>query len=414
MFDTSMYTVVFDDGDERTLRRTQLCLKGDKHFIESETLDNLPLSNPEHFGTPVMSGKGKRNRSSTGTGSQDESDESSDDELDDSKKVDGKADLVGKVMFYDAGEKKKPYLLPVLVVVPEAHPATLKSKDHLLIKSFKDNKFLSALKKELITFTREAVLKNEDKTLKVPMEKALLYIDNRELPVSWNKEELFGPDYDSDFDEEKSDEDNEPSEEEDRFVAQLYKFCDDRGTPINKAPSVGSKDLNLYKLFKVVQKLGGYNRVTNQMKWRLVYSKMLLPPSNTASTQIKNAYKKYLHAFEDFYRKLGSTMGTISRPGRSRHDSGRSILNFRGREKEALLKEQAKAVKDLEKPSHDNGKETDKESTKETTKEGCKIESNLEKSDKADTSILMMETESELAMPGAPPISKLFFLIQLT
>ena len=42
-------------------------------------------------------------------------------------------------------------------------------------------------------------------------------------------------------------------------------------------------------------------------------------------------------------------MGTISRPGRSRHDSGRSILNFRGREKEALLKEQAKAVKDLEK-----------------------------------------------------------------
>ena len=60
----------------------------------------------------------------------------------------------------------------------------------------------------------------------------------------------------------QSDEDSEPSEEEDRFVAQLYKFCDDRGTPINKAPSVGSKDLNLYKLFKIVQKLGGYNRVS--------------------------------------------------------------------------------------------------------------------------------------------------------
>ena len=27
---------VFDDGDEKTLRRTQLCLKGDKHFEESE------------------------------------------------------------------------------------------------------------------------------------------------------------------------------------------------------------------------------------------------------------------------------------------------------------------------------------------------------------------------------------------
>ena len=62
----------------------------------------------------------------------------------------------------------------------------------------------------------------------------------------------------------QSSDDNEPSEEEDRFVAQLYKFCDDRGTPINKAPSVGSKDLNLYKLFKIVQKLGGYNRVILQ------------------------------------------------------------------------------------------------------------------------------------------------------
>uniref|UniRef100_A0A8C5QSQ8 Tudor domain-containing protein n=1 Tax=Leptobrachium leishanense TaxID=445787 RepID=A0A8C5QSQ8_9ANUR len=34
--DASWYTVVFDDGDERTLRRTSLCLKGERHFAESE------------------------------------------------------------------------------------------------------------------------------------------------------------------------------------------------------------------------------------------------------------------------------------------------------------------------------------------------------------------------------------------
>lgn len=28
--------VVFDDGDEKTLRRTSLCLKGERHFAESE------------------------------------------------------------------------------------------------------------------------------------------------------------------------------------------------------------------------------------------------------------------------------------------------------------------------------------------------------------------------------------------
>jgi len=44
---------VFDDGDVVSLKRTQICLKGDKHFMESDTLDKLPLTNPEHFGAPV-------------------------------------------------------------------------------------------------------------------------------------------------------------------------------------------------------------------------------------------------------------------------------------------------------------------------------------------------------------------------
>ena len=52
--DSSTYTVIFDDGDERTLKRTSLCIKGEKHFNESETLDHLPLTDPENFGTPVM------------------------------------------------------------------------------------------------------------------------------------------------------------------------------------------------------------------------------------------------------------------------------------------------------------------------------------------------------------------------
>jgi len=31
-----MFIAVFDDGDEKTLRRTSLCLKGERHFAESE------------------------------------------------------------------------------------------------------------------------------------------------------------------------------------------------------------------------------------------------------------------------------------------------------------------------------------------------------------------------------------------
>lgn len=61
IIDQSQYTVVFDDGDETTLRRTSLCLKSGKHFAESETLDQLPLTNPEHFGNPVSLGESNFN-----------------------------------------------------------------------------------------------------------------------------------------------------------------------------------------------------------------------------------------------------------------------------------------------------------------------------------------------------------------
>lgn len=54
---------MFDDGDITTLRRTALCLKSGRHFNESETLDQLPLTHPEHFGNPVVGGRrGRRSR----------------------------------------------------------------------------------------------------------------------------------------------------------------------------------------------------------------------------------------------------------------------------------------------------------------------------------------------------------------
>lgn len=335
--DNSTYTVVFDDGDERTLRRNQLCLKGDKHFDVSETLDNLPLSHPEHFGTPVLKSK-KTARSRTGESDSEKDDSSSED--DSPKRASYKnrhQELVGKVMLAEVADKRKGGApTPVLVVLPDAHPVELKNRDQLLVRSFRDTKFMAVNRKDLKEFSREAAIKNEDKALKAAFEKGLLYYDSCELPSNWNREELLGPDDgEGDVGDESSD-DEEQCEERDRFVAQLYKFMDDRGTPINKGPCIGNKDLNLYRLFRVVQNIGGYNKATNQMKWRLVYSKMGLPPSNTAAHQIKNAYKKYLHAFEDFYRKLGCIMGTISRPGRqSRQTSSRGILSFRSRDKES-------------------------------------------------------------------------------
>ena len=55
-----LFGAVFDDGDERTLKRSSLCLKGGRHFHESESLDHLPLTDPENFGTPVMNSSSKK------------------------------------------------------------------------------------------------------------------------------------------------------------------------------------------------------------------------------------------------------------------------------------------------------------------------------------------------------------------
>lgn len=72
---------------------------------------------------------------------QDGSDSSSEEEDSPRKKYRGKnQELVGKVMFYEGGDRRKPVTLPVLVVLPDAHSTELKSKDHVLVRSFKDGK----------------------------------------------------------------------------------------------------------------------------------------------------------------------------------------------------------------------------------------------------------------------------------
>lgn len=149
--------------------------------------------------------------------------------------------------------------------------------------------------------------------------------------------------------------DDEPCEEKDHFVAQLYKFMDDAGTPLNKTPTIATRDIDLHRLFRVVEKLGGYNRVTNQNKWRNVTSKLHLPMNQNTFNQVKSVYKKWLSSYETFYRTLGVTMLNHTRP--SKKNRGRSLIRDRDRstpihspaalekEEEEEKKEEVKVVK---------------------------------------------------------------------
>ena len=91
---------------------------------------------------------------------------------------------------------------------------------------------------------------------------------------------------------ESEDEDGVPNEERDRFVAQLYGFMDERGTPLNKAPSIANKDLDLYRLYHIVHHCGGYSRVNRLDKWLKIYKRMHLPQCTQPRKQIVQAYTK--------------------------------------------------------------------------------------------------------------------------
>lgn len=182
-------------------------------------------------------------------------DDNSDDEDKQEIKVEREEDM-GKVVCVEVGDKKKSKdnWFPGLIVAPNAQDSVkIDIEDEYLVRSFKDGRYYTVPKSETVEFTREVGSKVENATLKQAVEKAILFLDKSDLPPHWDREQLFGlVDFPSDTDASDTDSmDDEPREEKDHFVAQLYKFMDDRGTPINKGPMISSRDVDLYKLFKV-------------------------------------------------------------------------------------------------------------------------------------------------------------------
>uniref|UniRef100_A0A674K143 AT-rich interaction domain 4B n=1 Tax=Terrapene triunguis TaxID=2587831 RepID=A0A674K143_9SAUR len=297
--DASWYTVVFDDGDEKTLRRSSLCLKGERHFAESETLDQLPLTNPEHFGTPVIGKKTNRGRRSNHIPEEESSSSSSDEDEDDRKQTD---ELLGKVVCVDYVnvDKKKVLWFPALVVCPDCSDDIAVKKDNVLKLPIKYVKLILLL-----------MLINAG--LLAAFDQALEFRKSRTVPSNWKtelKEESSSSEAEEEEEDEKEKEDNSSEEEEEiepfpeereNFLQQLYKFMEDRGTPINKRPVLGYRNLNLFKLFRLVHKLGGFDNIESGAVWKQVYQDLGIPVLNSAAGyNVKCAYKKYLYGFEEY------------------------------------------------------------------------------------------------------------------
>ncbi|XP_023557441.1 AT-rich interactive domain-containing protein 4A [Octodon degus] len=309
--DASWYTVVFDDGDERTLRRTSLCLKGERHFAESETLDQLPLTNPEHFGTPVIAKKTNRGRRSSLPVNEDEKEEESSEEEEEEKHR-LSDELLGKVVsVVSTAERTEWY--PALVVSPGCNDDSYA----IARKDIKEMDVLSLPESELST--------------KPGLQKASIFLKARVVPDNWkmdlseilessSSDEEGGPAEENDEEKEKEAKKDEDEvleeeldpEERDNFLQQLYKFMEDRGTPINKPPVLGYKDLNLFKLFRLVYHQGGCDNIDSGAIWKQIYMDLGIPILNSAASyNVKTAYRKYLYGFEEYCRSANIRFRTI-------------------------------------------------------------------------------------------------------
>ncbi|XP_054653153.1 AT-rich interactive domain-containing protein 4A isoform X2 [Dunckerocampus dactyliophorus] len=332
--DASLYTVVFDDGDEKTLRRTSLCLKGERHFAESETLDQLPLTNPEHFGTPVIGKKSNRGGRRASQAVADEENESSSSEDDEEDRRRLNDELLGKVCSIKTDNEPASWFL-ALVVSPSCHDELVVKKDQCLVRSFSDCKFHTVARRHVHPLNSININKSELSNTH-GFAAAQMFARRREIPDVWKMDmsqilDSSSSDDDGDHEEQKQSEEDELDEEEkrkklmkeepeeepdpeerDHFLQQLYKFMEDRGTPINKPPVLGYKDLNLFKLFRLVYQHGGCRKIESGTVWKQVYMDLGIPVLNSAASyNVKTAYRKYLYGFEEYCRSACITFRTI-------------------------------------------------------------------------------------------------------
>ncbi|KFP06444.1 AT-rich interactive domain-containing protein 4A, partial [Calypte anna] len=206
---------------------------------------------------------------------------------------------------------KEVFSLQLQVVSPSCNDDVTVKKDQCLVRSFADSKFYSVARKDI----KELDIQNLPKSESCPkkgLQEASTFISTKCVPRNWkmdiseilessSSDEEDGAAAETDEEEEKREEKTEEvvpeeeldPEERDNFLQQLYKFMEDRGTPINKPPVLGYKDLNLFKLFRLVYQQGGCDNIESGAVWKQIYMDLGIPILNSAASyNVKTAYRK--------------------------------------------------------------------------------------------------------------------------
>ncbi|KAM9348561.1 AT-rich interactive domain-containing protein 5B, partial [Symphorus nematophorus] len=98
-----------------------------------------------------------------------------------------------------------------------------------------------------------------------------------------------------------------PHPEEQLFLDQLFAFMDRQGSPIHKVPNLGFKKIDLFLMYSVVKRLGGYKKVTVDRLWKVVYNELGgCPGSTSAATCTRRHYERLMLPYEEHLRAGGA------------------------------------------------------------------------------------------------------------
>ncbi|KAK7110247.1 AT-rich interactive domain-containing protein 5B-like isoform X2 [Littorina saxatilis] len=100
------------------------------------------------------------------------------------------------------------------------------------------------------------------------------------------------------------------TEEERVFLKNLHKFMATRNSPIERLPSLGFKQIDLYAFYKAAKRLGGYNKICDNRLWKVLYDQLGGHASNTsAATCTRRHYERLILPYENHLRKLHRNKG---------------------------------------------------------------------------------------------------------
>lgn len=98
--------------------------------------------------------------------------------------------------------------------------------------------------------------------------------------------------------------------QEKEFLSKLNSFMKNRLTPINRVPTIGYKEIDLFMFYNKVKHLGGYDSVTASKLWKYVYEEMGGDQNSTsAATIARRHYEKLLLPYE---RHLGGGQNILA------------------------------------------------------------------------------------------------------